>query len=291
MKIIHSHVKDLGDNFHVRRSLPSIETRHAGPFVFLDHFGPVEMLTGEELVVRPHPHIGLATLTYLYEGAILHRDSLGTEQMILPEETNWMTSGNGIAHSERSRKEYDQVRIEGIQAWVALPVEAEDCDPEFFHYDKSQIPELSTDSFLLRLIAGEFLGLKSPVKIYSPLFYADFKAKKASSISWDSLADQELGLYISKGTISLRDSDANQSHELKVGDLAYFAPGEKVEFEHSNEARIVVLGGKAHPEKRFLYWNFVSSSQEKINKAKIRWEEDSFAKVPNEDDRIPLPKP
>ncbi|PJE02036.1 MAG: pirin [Leptospira sp.] len=290
MKIIHSHLKDLGDNFHVRRALPSLEARHAGPFVFLDHFGPVEMKSGEELIVRPHPHIGLATLTYLYEGAILHRDSLGTEQMILPEETNWMTSGNGIVHSERSRKDFGQVRVEGIQAWVALPREYEDCEPEFFHYEKSQIPELITDTYEFRLIAGEFLGLKSPVKIYSSLFYADFKATKASSIAWDSLQSSEMGLYISKGRIELKDLESNESTVLKVGDLAFFEPGEKIEFQHSPDARLVVLGGIPHPEKRILYWNFVSSSQEKIDEAKIRWNEDRFPKVPNETDRIPLPK-
>ncbi|MCC5815574.1 MAG: pirin family protein [Leptospira sp.] len=284
MKIIQPQSKDLGDNFLVRRILPSVEARHAGPFVFLDHFGPKQLVTGEEMVVRAHPHIGLATISYLYKGAILHRDSLGTEEMILPYEVNWMTAGRGIVHSERSKMPADGNELEGIQAWVALPVSHEEVEPEFFHYDSKDIPVIENEQYILRIIAGNFLDHKSPVKVYSDLFYVDLETKGNSLIDWGKFPEQELGIYISKGSLKVN------GEEIPMGTFVFFPPKEHIEFEIQNKSRYVILGGKPFPEKRNLFWNFVSSSQQKIEAAKILWDNDGFAKVPNEIDRIPLPK-
>ncbi|WCL49230.1 pirin family protein [Leptospira sp. GIMC2001] len=283
MKLIQSQVKNLGDDFLVRRILPSVDARHAGPFVFVDHFGPTPIRTGDELSVRSHPHIGLATISYLYSGTILHRDSLGTEELIRPFEVNWMTAGNGIVHSERSRKSEGSDSLEGIQTWVALPKEAEDMDPEFFHYSANEIPELKGDKFILRLLAGNFLGLQSPVKVYSPLFYSDLEAKAGAKIDWSAPKDWESAVYLAQGSMSSGDK------KFKIGEMAFYQPGESINLEFSEDSRCVALGGLPHPEPRHLYWNFVSSSKEAIEDAKVRWYEDRFPKVPNETDRIPLP--
>jgi redox-sensitive bicupin YhaK (pirin superfamily) len=283
MKVIQSHKKDLGDQFLVRRILPSIQARNVGPFVFLDHFGPVPLKTGEELVVRPHPHIGLATITYLYSGAILHRDSLGTEGMIRPREVNWMTAGHGIVHSERSKKEPGEERLEGIQAWVALPKDSEEVDPEFFHYPDSDIPTYQGLAFNIHLIAGNWLEMKSPVKTYSPLFYSDFESSTDCQVELSVNDDWESAVYLSQGGIHTEEG------KIEIGQMLFFSPGENIRFEAEGKTRAVILGGLPHSEKRHLFWNFVSSSEEKIQEAKKRWEDDLFPKVPNEMDRIPLP--
>lgn len=283
MKIVQPQSKDLGDNFLVRRILPSLEARHAGPFVFLDHFGPKKLITGEEMVVRAHPHIGLATISYLYKGSILHRDSLGTEELILPYEVNWMTAGKGIVHSERSRMPEKGNELEGIQAWVALPVSHEEVEPEFFHYESSEIPIIESESYIMRIIAGEFLNHKSPVKVYSDLFYVDLESQESSTLDWGKFPERELGIYISKGSLKI------SGELIPMGKFVFFSPGEDIKFEIQTDSRYVLLGGVPFPEKRNLFWNFVSSSQDKIESAKIRWEKDEFPKVPNETDRIPLP--
>ncbi|EQA53996.1 pirin family protein [Leptospira kmetyi] len=285
MKIISAILKDLGDNFRVRRILPSIEARHVGPFVFVDHMGPVPIQTGKELVVRPHPHIGLATITYLYDGVIFHRDSIGSEMPIRPYEVNWMTAGSGIAHSERSQLDPQYTFLEGIQTWVALPKEYEEVDAEFFHLDRKDIPVVNGDGWELRLAAGEFLGKKSPVKVYSTLFYADLEANPGAKGEWNIPNDQESALYVARGSLNI------QGQTIGVGQMAVFARGEKIEFSSEEGSRAILLGGVPFEEHRHLWWNFVSTSLERIEKAKLEWKEERFPKVPGETERIPLPEP
>ncbi|EMJ95133.1 pirin family protein [Leptospira alstonii] len=283
MKIITAIIKDLGDNFRVRRILPSVEVRHVGPFVFVDHMGPVPIQTGKELTVRSHPHIGLATITYLYDGIVLHRDSIGSETQIRPYEVNWMTAGSGIAHSERSQFDPQYSILEGIQTWVALPKESEEVDPEFFHLDRNDIPVIAGDGWELRLAAGEFLGKRSPVKVYSPLFYADLDAQPGAKGEWKIPFDQESALYVARGSLEV------QGQKILVGQMAVFRPGERISFTSEEGSRSILLGGVPFPERRHLWWNFVSTSLERIERAKLEWKEERFSEVPGETERIPLP--
>ncbi|TGN17364.1 pirin family protein [Leptospira idonii] len=284
--ILKGHVKDLGDNFTVRRILPAMEKRFVGPFVFFDHFGPVPVVTGKELSVRPHPHIGLSTITFLYDGVINHKDSLGVEQPIRPFETNWMTAGSGIVHSERSLLDPEYKIIEGLQTWVALPKDKEEIDPSFQHLSQAEIPIYEQEGIIFRLLGGEFLGLKSKAHVHSPLFYADIEAKpSAGEVVWDLSEKQEAGLYVARGSVRVAGED------LDVGKMAIFPKGEKVRFQATQNSRLMLLGGEPLEEKRNLWWNFVSTSQERIEKAKSDWENDLFAKVPGETERIPLPPP
>ncbi|ABJ75524.1 pirin family protein [Leptospira borgpetersenii] len=284
MKIISAVIKELGDNFRVRRILPSIEARHVGPFVFVDHMGPVPIQTGKELTVRSHPHIGLATITYLYDGVILHRDSIGSEMPIRPYEVNWMTAGSGIAHSERSQLDSQYSILEGIQTWVALPKESEEVSAEFFHLDQKDIPVIEGESWELRLIAGEFLGKRSPVKVYSSLFYADLNVEPGAKGEWNIPGDQESALYVARGSLEIRDQ------KIQVGQMAVFNSGETIAFSSTEGSRTILMGGVPFPEPRHLWWNFVSTSLERIEKAKLEWKEERFPKVPGETERIPLPE-
>ncbi|WP_061298624.1 pirin family protein [Leptospira borgpetersenii] len=284
MKIISAVIKELGDNFRVRRILPSIEARHVGPFVFVDHMGPVPIQTGKELTVRSHPHIGLATITYLYDGVILHRDSIGSEMPIRPYEVNWMTAGSGIVHSERSQLDSQYSILEGIQTWVALPKESEEVSAEFFHLDQKDIPVIEGESWELRLIAGEFLGKRSPVKVYSSLFYADLNVEPGAKGEWNIPGDQESALYVARGSLEIRDQ------KIQVGQMAVFNSGETISFSSTQGGRSILLGGIPFPERRYLWWNFVSTSPERIEKAKLEWKEERFPKVPGETERIPLPE-
>jgi redox-sensitive bicupin YhaK (pirin superfamily) len=282
--ILKGHEKDLGDHFIIKRVLPSMEKRSIGPFVFFDHFGPTQLTTGTEMVVRSHPHIGLATITFLYDGLIHHRDSLGISQLIRPFETNWMVAGSGIAHSERSEKDPHIDRLEGIQTWIALPKEKEEIDPSFQHLPSEEIPIWNTGGLTFRLLGGEFLHLISNAITHSPLFYADIESSgESDDIAWSLPQDQEAGLYVSRGEIEVFGK------KIGIGEMAVFELGSEVKFKTSKASRLMLLGGKPFPEKRFLWWNFVSTDQEKIEKAKLAWSSGSFPKVPNEVDRIPLP--
>lgn len=286
VKSITGHTKDLGDNFHIRRVLPSLEKRSVGPFVFFDHFGPVPIVTGQELVVRAHPHIGLATITFLYDGIILHRDSLGVEEKIQPNETNWMVAGNGIVHSERSLFDKKYEILEGIQTWIALPKEKEDIDPSFQHLSESEIPVYKENGITLRLLGGNFLNLKSPAIVHSSLLYADIHVEKeASKVEWQLQESVEAAIYVSRGSIEVEGA------VFGVGSMILFEKGSKITFSPQLESRLMLLGGEPLSERRILYWNFVSTSQEKIDQAKVRWENDEFPKVINETERIPLPPP
>lgn len=284
VKLIRANSKDLGDGFHVLRILPHLEARSVGPFVFVDHFGPASIRTGDEMAVRPHPHIGLSTITYLYSGAVRHRDSLGTELVIKPGAVNWMTAGSGIVHSEHSVQETGPAVLEGIQIWVALPAEHEETSPSFENYEPSVMPVVTGPGWNLRLIAGSLMGQTSPVKTHSPLFYADLEAKIATTIDLELPPGQEAALYVSRGSFTLTGVTA------QAGSMLVLSGESRLSLNSDTNARGVLLGGKKHPEPRHLWWNFVSTSKERIERAKAAWKENSMGKVAGENDRIPLPE-
>jgi len=281
---ISGKLKDLGDGFNVLRVLPQIAARAVGPFVFLDHFGPHPITTGDEMSVRPHPHIGLATVTYLYDGVILHKDSLGSEEFIRPGAVNWMTAGRGIVHSEHSRRETNAPSIEGIQTWVALPIEYEETAPAFEHYAAEVLPELSGDGFRLRVVAGTLMGKTSPVKTFSPLFYGDLEIRAGAKMQLDLPRGQEAALYVARGKVNVGGS------VVEVGTMLVFPEGQALEVNADADARVVVLGGEKLKEPRHLWWNFVATSKERIERAKAEWRANTMGIVRGENDRIPLPE-
>lgn len=286
--IIPARSKDLG-GFSVRRILPFSQKHMVGPFIFLDHFGPMTFSPGQGIDVRPHPHIGLATMSYLFEGQILHRDSLGSEQIIQAGEVNWMVAGRGIVHSERTVAE-DQVRdhaLHGLQSWVALPVEHETCDPQFFHYAYSDLPELSLRGARIRIIAGEAYGKQSPVKTFSPMFYVEVYLPAGASLKVpDNYSER--AVYPITGELSLSGQHLVSSN-LVTSNLAVLGPGQHV-LQAVQDTHLMLLGGEPLKEVRFIDWNFVSSSQERIEQAKLNWQKGLFPKVPgDEQEFIPLP--
>jgi redox-sensitive bicupin YhaK (pirin superfamily) len=277
--------RDLGDGFTVRRALPTVERRMVGPFVFFDQMGPAVFTEGHGLDVRPHPHIGLATITYVFEGEILHRDSLGSVQPIRPGEVNWMTAGRGIAHSERTAPELRKEggKLFGIQAWIALPREQEEVEPAFVHHDRSALPVLEGEGREVRLIAGELFGARSPVKTHSPLFYADVVLGLGSTLAIDPTWD-ERAAYVVEGEIELG------GHRFGSGQLLVFRPKQQTILKATVAARLMLLGGESMDGPRHIYWNFVSSSRDRIEQAKDDWRNGRFGKVPgDEKERIPLP--
>lgn len=280
---ITPRAKDLGDNFKVRRALPSKEKRTVGPFVFWDHMGPALLEGDDTMTVRAHPHIGLSTLTYLFSGSILHRDSLGNELYIKPGEVNWMTAGRGITHSERSYPLDPPETLEGIQLWIGLPEEFEDIDPSFEHYSREELPKVEAPGIKTTLIAGEALGKKSPVKTLSSLFYLSVKIQKDKTYNFKVPQNEEAAIYIAKGSVKTADC------EISKFDLLIFQEKEIIEFQALEDSEIMIFGGERFKQKRILYWNFVSHSQEKIDKAKSDWREGRFPKVINETEFIPLP--
>lgn len=277
--------KDLG-GFSVRRLLPYAQRRMVGPFIFLDHMGPAHFAAHQGIDVRPHPHIGLATVTYLFEGEILHRDTLGSLQSITPGAVNWMTAGRGIAHSERTTAE-DRIRIHdmhGLQSWVALPKEHEETSPEFFHHPAASLPEFKLPEVTLRVIAGTVFGHEAPVKLYSPLFYVEARMEAGSLLN---VPDEyrERALYLVEGKVRIGDT------VIEPRTMPIFGVDEAILIEALEPTRLVLLGGDPFPEKRFIWWNFVSSSEERIEQAKEDWKAGRFGKVPgDENEFIPLPE-
>jgi redox-sensitive bicupin YhaK (pirin superfamily) len=281
--VVEPSSKDLG-GFRVRRALPSVQKRMVGPFVFLDHMGPVIWQPGQGLDVRPHPHIGLATLTYLTEGAIFHRDSLGTEQAILPGEVNWMTAGRGIAHSERTEAglRAEGHALEGIQSWLALPRAHEETEPGFAHHATADLPSVTDRGVSLRLVVGSLFGQTSPVATFSETFYAD--ATIAAGTSLPLPPDHpERAAYILEGALEIA-SERFEAHRLLV-----FRPGDAITLKALADSRVLLLGGEPLDGPRHLWWNFVSSSQDRIDAAKADWLEGRFGPVPGEVEFIPLP--
>ncbi len=284
--LIQGRSHELAPGFAVRRVLPSIKRRMVGPFIFLDHFGPMTVPPGGDgMEVRPHPHIGLATVTYLFEGGIFHRDSLGYAQAIRPGDVNWMTAGSGIAHSERTEEamKCSGFRMHGVQTWVALPKAHEETAPSFQHVDAAQLPLWREGTASLRLIVGTYKGRAAPTTHFSPIFYvgADMPAGAKVSVSAEH---QERAVYVASGAAMLGD------RQLVPGDLAVLAAGQAVELVAGLDgAKAMLLGGAAMDGPRHIWWNFVSSSQERIEKAKVDWKEGRFGKVPGDSEFIPLP--
>jgi redox-sensitive bicupin YhaK (pirin superfamily) len=287
MQVITPHPSDLGDGFLVHRALPSAARRAVGPFVFLDQFGPVQLAPGKGLDVRPHPHIGLATVSYLFEGTILHRDSLGSVVPIRPGEVNWMTAGRGIVHSERSPDELraDGPRLWGLQFWVALPLELEQCAPAFAHHAADAIPRVTRPGARMSVVLGEAFDAQSPVALTSPMFLVDVRLDAGATI--DLEADYaERAAYVLEGEVRAEGAEAATTLEH----LIVFDAGEPARLTAGSEpAHVVFLGGPPLDAPRFVWWNFVSSQRDLILEAQAAWSEQRFAKVPGETEFIPLP--
>ena len=279
--IIRPKDRDLGE-FTVRRVLPAAKRRMVGPFVFFDHMGPAVFPPGKGIAVRPHPHIGLATITYLFEGQIMHRDNLGYEQAIEAGAVNLMTAGRGIVHSERAGDDLEETsRLHGIQSWMALPHEEEERDPAFVHYPAADLPELDIHDCTVRIIMGECFGQRSPVMTYSDTLYMEciVPADRQIRIPGDA---PELAAYVVSGEVGVAGEDFGD------GVMLVARPGEDLDLSATRDARIMVLGGKPLGE-RHVWWNFVSSSRERIEQAKDDWREGRFEPVPGDDEFIPLP--
>lgn len=280
-----AHTKDLGGGFEVRRLLPAAACRMVGPFVFFDHMGPAYFAPGHGIDVRPHPHIGLATVTYLFEGAILHRDSLGCVQRIEPGDVNWMTAGRGIVHSERSPAEdRDTMRgLHGIQIWIALPRAHEQTAPAFSHHPGAALPVLQWGHATLRLIAGEAWGLRAPVKTFSPLFYAAVESTGAAQ--FELPADYaERAIYVVEGDVAVGGV------AVAPRTMAVMATGAAAMVSVTSGAKLMLLGGAPLDGERLLSWNFVASTSALIEDARTRWREQRFDPVPGETEFIPLPE-
>jgi redox-sensitive bicupin YhaK (pirin superfamily) len=282
--VVESRRRELGDGVQVQRVLPWNGGRMVGPFIFLDQMGPVVFAPGKGIDVRPHPHIGLATVTYLYEGEILHRDSLGRVQPIRPGEVNWMTAGRGIAHSERTAPDVRAAghRLWGLQSWVALPDGREEDAPSFLHFASGELPAIERDGVALRLIAGAAFGAASPVPALSPMFYADASMRIRSQLLLPG-EHEERAAFIVQGALEVDEEVFN------AGTLLVFAPGARAEITAFGNSRIALLGG-APVGERHIWWNFVSSSRERLEQAKADWKDGRFAPVPGEDEFIPLPE-
>src|SRR5512142_1504035 len=277
-------VHDLGDGFRVRRALPSRARPSVGPFVFFDHMGPVALAPGQGLDVRPHPHIGLATVTYLFEGEILHRDSLGTVQPIRPGEVNWMTAGRGIVHSERTPPALRAAgpRLSGIQVWVGLPEAQEEAEPSFAHH--ADLPVLEDNGTTVRLILGDLLGMASPVATFSPTFYADVTLTPGRRVALPSDPD-ERAIYVVEGSVAVG------ARSLACGEMLVFEAGTEVVAASAGGARFVAFGGAPLEAPRHVWWNFVSSREERIRQAAEDWKAGRFPRVPGDDELMPLPDP
>lgn len=276
---------DIG-NFLVGRLLPFRQKRSIGPFVFIDHMGPTCLADYENLDVPPHPHTGLSTLTYLFEGAIMHRDSIGTEIEIQPGAVNWMTAGKGVVHSERT-PEYLRHRdkfLHGLQIWVALPKELEFMEPEFFHVEAKDIPSWEEDGVAFKLVAGEVLGHKSAVPVYSPLYMIEIKSKENKVINLGGKLFGESGLYILEGEVE-SGGDVFGPKQILITKDAHLCA-----FTIKANTTIYIFGGEPFPEERFISWNFVATSKEILEQAKDNWRNHRFPKVINDDGYVALPE-
>ncbi len=284
-QVIVPRARDLG-GFEVRRALPSAQRQMIGPFIFFDQMGPAQFLSGQGIDVRPHPHIGLATVTYLFEGQMMHRDSLGSSLAIRPGEVNLMTAGRGIVHSERTAPEMRTSGQDmfGIQAWMALPKSHEEIAPEFAHHDVSALPRLDGEGKRVRLIVGSLYGETSPAVFPHDCFYAEAVLAPGAVLPLDP-DYEERAVYLASGRIDI----AGQTFD--GGQLLVFKPGDRISILAVTNARLMLLGGEPMDGPRHIWWNFVSSSQERIDSAKEDWRQGRFAIVPgDETEFIPLPE-
>jgi hypothetical protein len=275
---------DLGD-FAVRRALPHTKRRTVGPFVFFDHFGPAEFKAGRGLDVRPHPHIGLSTLTYLYDGEIVHRDTLGMNAAIRPGEVNWMTAGRGIVHSERTAPERrtDGEPLHGLQLWVAMMAKDEENDPGFAHHGGDELPVVNGDGKVARIVAGTMFGASSPLATQIDAVFADISLEAGASVPLE--ADyEERAVYVSSGEIDI------SGDRFVTGQMLIFRPGDRITVKAVVPSRIAIVGGAPLDGPRHVWWNFVSSRRERIEQAKEEWKKGWFGKVPGDEiEFIPLP--
>jgi hypothetical protein len=283
-RVIESRPRDLG-GFTVRRTLPSPTQRLVGPFIFYDHMGPVDLPPGQGIDVRPHPHIGLATITYLFEGEFVHRDSLGSEQTIVPGDVNWMIAGRGIAHSERTGAKVRALggRMHGIQTWVALPLRDEETTPRFEHHASSAMPVVTKHRVDLRVIAGTAYGAKAPTGVLSPTLYVHALLEAEATLEVDG-EHEERAAYVVDGEITCDGS------AFGPGTMIVLHPGERVTIVATRRANVMLVGGAPLEGPRHVWWNLVSSSHERIERAKTEWREGRFPKVRgDEHEFIPLP--
>ena len=282
--VIVPRTSDLG-GFQVRRALPSAQRRMVGPFIFLDEMGPVEFRSGQGLDVRPHPHIGLATVTYLFAGEIMHRDSLGSVAAIRPGEVNWMTAGRGIAHSERTAPDHRRAGepLHGLQCWVALPAELEESAPAFVHHDAAELPVEAGEGKTVRVIAGSLYGKTSPLATLTPTIFADVTLAAGASLPLDADAE-ERAIYVVSGEIDI------VGDRFATGRLLVFRPGDRITVTAATPTRLAILGGAAMDGPRHIWWNFVSSRRDRIEAAKADWKSGRFDPVPGDAEFTPLPE-
>ncbi len=284
MLILNPHARDLG-GFTVQRLLPAFPTKMIGPFIFFDHFGPIAFAPGEGADVRPHPHIGLATVTYLFEGEMIHRDSLGSVQTIEPGAVNWMTAGRGIVHSERTPPEtrVRAHRMHGVQTWVALPKDREMAEPSFSHQPKATLPEIVRPGVTMRLLAGTAFGERAPTPIFSPMFYVAIEMEPGATIELPPEHEQR-GVYAVDREVLIAGEALPAQH------CAVLAEDATVRLEATTGARVMLFGGAGMDGDRKIWWNFVASSRALIDAASERWREQSFPPIPGETEFIPLPE-
>jgi redox-sensitive bicupin YhaK (pirin superfamily) len=284
--IVDERQSDLG-NFIVGRLLPFRKKRQIGPFTFIDHMGPTTIGNGNYMDVNQHPHIGLSTLTYLFEGQIEHKDSIGSNKVISPGDVGFMTSGSGVTHTERTPKELRNgasFLIHGYQIWVALPKEKEDITPNFKFYAKEEIPTKKINGLTIKLVAGNGFGMSSPLQGYSPLFMVDIFTNKETTLNLRDQIKGEVGFVIVKGSI------ISNGQKVEAGQMLISKTDEECEICLDKNTQILLFGGEAFPEERFLLWNFVSYSKDKLQKAKEDWKNKKFPKVSGDETYIPFPE-
>jgi len=283
--VIVPRVRDLGGGFSVRRALPHGKRQMVGPFIFFDQMGPVQFIAGQGLDVRPHPHIGLATVTYLFDGRVMHRDSEGNTLEITPGAMNLMTAGRGIAHSERSpaSARHGIEGMFGIQSWIALPQAHEETAPSFQHFDAASLPLIEDGGVRARVIAGSAFGKTSPVGMLSEWLYAEVVLAPGASAPLEP-DQEERAIYVVEGEVDIA-GDTFEGPRLLI-----FRPGDRITVRALRRARLMFLGGAALEGARYIWWNFVSSRKERIEQAKEDWKTGRFAPVPNETEFIPLPE-
>ncbi len=282
--IIEERAANIG-NFLVGRLIPFRQKRMVGPFIFIDHMGPATIEANQSLDVLPHPHIGLSTLTYLLDGSILHRDSLGNELEITPGAINWMTAGKGVVHSERTPEHLiPQVKkLHGLQIWVALPKDLEDMEPNFYHIEEKNVPVWNDNGISYKLVAGEVGNHKSPVPVYSKLYMLELCSNTDAECNIGKDLYGESGLYILEGEVEIEGNTFGTKQLLVANNTSICT------FKIKAGARVFIFGGEAFPEERFIDWNFVSSDKNKIEIAKVKWDKQEFPKVPNETEFVPYP--
>ncbi|MEM6522682.1 MAG: pirin family protein [Bacteroidota bacterium] len=283
--VIEERSRDIGD-FLVGRLIPFRKKRMIGPFIFIDHMGPSQVGDGNYLDIGQHPHIGLSTLTYLFEGQIVHRDSTGVEQLVTPGSVNWMTSGKGVVHTERTPEELrtsSKHQLHGFQIWVALPKDKEDIEPSFTHISGEGLPRWTDQEAEFILVAGEAYGYHSPVPVHSPLYMIEVKVKEKYAFKAANHLFGEIGVCVVSGYVEACDD------RIEAGNLLVSKEEDVCNLVIGANTHLLIFGGEPFPEERHIYWNFVSASKEKIEQAKINWKNKNFKMVPGEKGYIPLP--